>query len=340
MVRIKKKYSCSQPALLSASTLIVGNCQKRLTDFDKLVPGYYTPEFFTALNKKIASGTNLPELPERTQARELANSALIALSGKVLQHANVFERYIIRAFKDNAQEIFLKPLKTLRKTTATDWDARSAYLQSASINIKDNLAAFTTKGFMPATFAAETDALRTEFDTKLADYRALESAAQESTGLNTKELNDLYESVRIICDDGQTIYADVPEVLPLFVFDSVVQIVSGNSIASLRGRITNKVTGQSVSGASITILGRDQSGLTAKTGRYTIKQLAEGQYTLRIEHPDYLTVAVEDFMIEVGTANTLNVALMPLVAPSPEEVLRIKASMLKDEEDDDTAIKD
>jgi hypothetical protein len=97
--------------------------------------------------------------------------------------------------------------------------------------------------------------------------------------------------------------------LGFVVFIGVVAFCGSSAFAAstgqIKGRLTDKETGEPVIGASVQVVGTKFGGMSDPDGRYTIARLDPGVYSIRISSVDYSTVDVSD--VEVKSDFTVEV---------------------------------
>lgn len=317
--KIKRNYPCSDKVLIVIADLVAMNCLKLRSDFDMLVPGYYNDQFFIDFKARLDVAGRLPSYSARISPREVNFSKLETLRNEALTLANFMERYLVRAYSQADFDIYIKPIKRFRKSGNTDWSATKILLDSINIFIEQHAQTLQQKGFMPSDFIQKCALLQQKFKNVFVDFGNSKSDAITSTHEKILYLNAIYDTVRIICDDGQAIFANDPINKKHFVFDEMMLLVAGAGIGGLRGKISDSVSKRPVRRVIITILPGDKKAISLVNGRYTIKQLAAGNYTIRIEHPNYNTVIIESFTIETGVTSKLNVVLVPLAPPEEKQ---------------------
>ncbi len=78
------------------------------------------------------------------------------------------------------------------------------------------------------------------------------------------------------------------------------------TVGQIKGTITDKKSGEAVIGASVSVVGTSFGAMTDFEGKYLIRRLDPGKYTLRISHIDYDVVEVTD--VEVKSDLTTEVS--------------------------------
>jgi hypothetical protein len=110
--------------------------------------------------------------------------------------------------------------------------------------------------------------------------------------------------------DAKLVLKDQPEVLRLFVFDSVLNTVSSNGWAGIKGSISssdaNPINFDDV------LVSLKETGEIAdidEDGRYQFSQLSSGIYTIEINAEGFEKVVLEGVEVKVGSYNIENIVL-------------------------------
>lgn len=99
--------------------------------------------------------------------------------------------------------------------------------------------------------------------------------------------------------------------IPLVVLTLIIVMGPMNlyaaAVGQIKGTITDKETGEGVIGASVMVMGTTFGAMTDFEGKYTIRRLEPGKYSVKISHLDYNAVEVTD--IEVRSDLTVEQSL-------------------------------
>ncbi len=85
------------------------------------------------------------------------------------------------------------------------------------------------------------------------------------------------------------------------------------STGQIKGRLTDKETGEPVIGASVLVVGTKFGGMSDPDGRYMIARLDPGTYTLRVSSVDYSTVDVSNVEVKSDFTTEVNQKLVKKV---------------------------
>jgi hypothetical protein len=78
---------------------------------------------------------------------------------------------------------------------------------------------------------------------------------------------------------------------------------------SLKGTLSDKSTGETLIGATVSIDGTNLGGVTDIDGRYSIDQVESGNYTIRISYVGYTQESIAGVVIEAGKTTILDYKL-------------------------------
>ena len=93
-------------------------------------------------------------------------------------------------------------------------------------------------------------------------------------------------------------------VLTVFHTDSIAQ-----PKGRLNGRVTDKATGEPMPGVNVIVPGTYHGAATDLDGRFAIRGITAGEYTVRFQFIGYTTVVVTGVKITVGLSAELDAAL-------------------------------
>ena len=109
--------------------------------------------------------------------------------------------------------------------------------------------------------------------------------------------------------------------LTLLLFSSVTVLnAKEKTTGNISGVLTEKETGQPVIGASVSIVGTKRGAITDNNGRYTIKDVEPGTYTLKITHLDYNSLEVVAIVVKAGLTCDINQQLVRKVMDIGTEI--------------------
>ncbi len=96
----------------------------------------------------------------------------------------------------------------------------------------------------------------------------------------------------------------------------------GAAVGQITGTILDKETGKPVVGATVLIVGTTRGAMSDFDGKFLIRQVEPGLYTLRISHLDYKTIDVKDVSVEVDHSVELATAkLEKLIGPLDKQIV-------------------
>lgn len=92
------------------------------------------------------------------------------------------------------------------------------------------------------------------------------------------------------------------------------------AVGQIKGTITDKESGEPVVGASVLIVGTTRGAMTDFDGKYMIRQVEPGTYTLRVSHLDYKTVDITEVQVNADLTTEQNMAMTKSVSELDEKI--------------------
>ncbi len=114
-----------------------------------------------------------------------------------------------------------------------------------------------------------------------------------------------------------------------FVVAMMLFIGLGTTIAQqgyLKGKITDKKTGEELVGAAVVVDGTTIGTITDFMGEYTMPPLEAGSYTIRVQYISYDPQVFNNIVIKAGEETTLNVQLNSATMDIEEVAVVAKAN--------------
>jgi len=98
----------------------------------------------------------------------------------------------------------------------------------------------------------------------------------------------------------------------------------------IKGRVTNKDTGEPVLGASVLVVGTTQGAMTDLEGYFQILRVDPGTYTLRISHLDFITVEVTEVVVKIDETFEANQKMSQKVTDLDQTITVVGTSDILD----------
>lgn len=122
------------------------------------------------------------------------------------------------------------------------------------------------------------------------------------------------------------VYSKVRLLLAIISVFSLFSInLFSQQTSSIAGKITDKSTNEELIGANVLVLGTTIGASSDIDGNYVIKNLAEGNYTIKISYVSYNSVTVENVLVKAGTTTKLDVSLSSTSTELEEVVVTAEA---------------
>ena len=308
-MKTNKIYSCTKKLLYSICTTCWNSCSSYLTDFTNF-KAFYTSQFVTDQLQAITVAEALPDSRQIIAARRNARVNLIASAGIVKSNWQNLKVYITKAYsKDLAPGMLDAAGADLyKKVSSNNWGALTALINAANTVIADNLADLTANNNMPATFQATFQTAGDNCIQLATIFFEADNAKKFVVQNKLAANNAIYESTIEMLKDGQQIFKDNASVKPFFVFSEQAATQEGKNTASVFGYIKNDAK-LPIVGAIITSKELGYSAATNEKGRYSINHMVEGDYTLTMSCPGYISQDIQVTVVAgVKTKATVTLA--------------------------------
>lgn len=312
---VKSEYPCTQQELYSIANTGYDNCSANLADFTNY-KGKYTALFITGLKANVTAAKNLPDEEMRNSDFETKRLLLIPMNDKCTNNFQLLKGYINDAYPEEQHETKYEAAgQTMyRGATKYNWEQTVGMNTAMKQFIAAEAAtlAVTVDGDpnMPAGFALTVTNDSDAFD---LGYDALKLARQtgEGTAEKIKANNKVYKELTSLLDDGQRIFANVPEKKKLFVFQTIKNIVSPPGSAGLTVKVLREGDNTPVEGAAVTIQaaeGTPMNGTTDANGEVNFPDIDPADYNGTVVPPAPLNP--KTFVKTVNTGTNARVTVL------------------------------
>ncbi len=304
-------YKCTQQEMYTLSRTVLTSLEEHVTDFSNFKPKY-DAVFIAAADVALEAARQLPDEQARGEAAETARKELGLLNTDVLNKFQDLKSYIFDAYDAELRKMQYEAAGQDYYDKASDknWDSTKGLLMSASTYISNRSAVLSANNNMPPTFPPEFDALKLLFETKHQFFLQAEEQERVQTAEKINANNAVYATTTGICKDGQKIFRKNKEVKQQFVIEDVMFLISGTGTAGVKGTVTDSVSGLPIEGVTVLVEQHDKTDVTDVAGKYSIKQVAAGSYTVSFSKAAYVSVSVAH-EVNTGTMGTLNVQMEP-----------------------------
>ena len=101
----------------------------------------------------------------------------------------------------------------------------------------------------------------------------------------------------------------LPYLFLLVILVGLAYALKAASTGEIKGTITDKDTGKPVISASVQVVGTTLGAMTNFEGKFTIKDVIPGDYTVKISHLDYNTVEIDSVTVEADMSFSIDQVL-------------------------------
>ena len=92
---------------------------------------------------------------------------------------------------------------------------------------------------------------------------------------------------------------------------SLTALLSAGNTATIKGQVTDAVTGQVIAGVSVIVKGTNYGGITQFDGQFLIENVEPGAYRVKAAHIDYRSAEITDVKVSADQVIELNFVLKP-----------------------------
>ena len=305
-------YNCTIGELYGTARTGWQSYAEFLADFTAY-RGFYDAAYGTTALAAIDAAEALPADQARYANSQVYRIELVIFADACLARWQTLKRYILTSFSPAIAAVRLEEAGSLRylKAAHYNWDE----LRLMNVAATTFLTTFDTElsagNNMPATFPIAYLADIALYNPKMDQFIASEEAGKVATRNKIDANNAVNATLKNMFKDGQEIFNNNPEVKDQFTFSTVLELYRGHGTAGIRGLATSSLDSQPISIFEVMILETSATAAGEHDGRYLLKPVASGTYTVRVTAPGYRTKVVHNVVISVGVVSTLDIELDP-----------------------------
>lgn len=268
------------------------------------------PAFQTAFNKfktnnvaisgtaQQKSGALTGIAVDKTNFRETLCQTAAKIAGYIYAYASANNNNTLK------NEMNL-PVTKIRRARDEELAPRCQNIHDRGVELLTELADFGVTAPILANlqtaitnYAAEIPKPRTALSGRKTVTANLAAIFRENDDILKNQMDKLIEIFR----------EDNPDFVQTYESNRII-IDPSTTTTQLKGIVTNVADNSPVKNATITIVEASKSAKTNTTGKYSIKPLAPGKYTVRTDAAGFNDFEVEGLSVKLGTINVLNVKL-------------------------------
>ena len=270
----KPIYDCTQRELISTSRTIVQSMEDNLAAFTAY-KAKYDAAFVAARRARIDAAEAMPDEEMRSGAGELLRVQLIPLNRTCLNDFQDLKGYIDDVFlKDERKSQYeMAGARYYEQGLNENWESTKQMTVNMNIYIAANTVFLSNGGTnMPAAFPARCIADAIAFNDK---YELFKTATQ--TGVATEDKivanNTVYTEVLDICKDGQKVFRSDAGKANLFVWNTVLDVITPPGSAGLK--VTELIDETGLPGVGAEVLIQKQGDPVSQTKTVDADGVAE-----------------------------------------------------------------
>lgn len=305
---VQSKYNCTQAELYTIVQQGWNSCLAQLAAFTAFSAAYVTG-LITARLAALTAAQALPDFQARNSIAEALRTDLQAQNDVVLNLFQSLKRYISYAFPavQHQAQWDAAGWGYYASAAALNWDDTANMLVSMDNFITANSVALLLNSNMPTAFGATVASAKTDFDTLHADFLDARQAAYVATEDKVNANNAIYDDLIAMFADARCLgFSEA--LMKQFTFSSILTLISGTGVATLKGVITDDVTGLPIDGASVTLQNLAMTVTTTTTGEYQFTSIAGGTYDVEVDKVGYVQI-LDTVTVVSGSTTTKDYAM-------------------------------
>ncbi|MBL0309094.1 MAG: carboxypeptidase regulatory-like domain-containing protein [Bacteroidetes bacterium] len=261
------EYNCTQAEFYEICTILLANYRANQAALQAF-KGKYTPTWGDDFEAAITAAQALPSDEERGELSETLRLEMIPLNKTCCNNWQDLKRYIAEAFSKDIQKPKLEAAGSLYYEKAADfnWEQAKAMHLDAMQFMTDHSAELDMGGLnMPAGFPGQ---YLTDYNAWNDKYDLFMPARQTKVATMNKVTanNAVYKDyAMVLCSDGQAKFRNSAAEAQFFVWETIREMVSPPSSASLKVTVSFDELDAPAVGAEVAIKKKGTNALSTAT---------------------------------------------------------------------------
>lgn len=304
---MEAEYDFKEAELYGMCRLAWSMCERNLSDFYGFSP-MYDQTYIEQMLDEIDRVEELPDDDARKNVPTTIRQKLVVLKEDFLDRFALLKRYIAKAYPKNIVEIKLDAAGQAYEEGAgkCNWESLQSLMTNAVAFAANNSADLEANNNMQPSFIGSITPIVQEFQQQLLEYQIATGESVIATSKKIEGNNALLVVLKDLLGDAKAVFRRKKVLQEQFTLASLKRTVSGVSSAGFGGRITMPITKKGIKDAKITIVEKERTVTTDNTGRFEIRQLAAGKYTIIIQAEGYQDVTKLEQTVNVGRLTRVN----------------------------------
>lgn len=306
-------YKCAEIQLYTVCRAAWNNCKRQLTDFNQF-KSKYTLAYIDDRLAEVQVTSEIPDLGARKCESKISHADVVEKAKACTNAFKRLKRYIASAFPKQSHKTYIKSAGQAYYSSACNknWESVNAINTNVEAFITKHLNELLADGNMPASFLTEVQNSRNAFNDTLSDFYNAVLNSRSDTQAKTIANNNIHSQLMDMLLDGQIIYEKDEALKKQFTFAQLLFLSKGVGTSGISGRIIDETTQLPIPDVKITIVQKQRDTLSLPNGKYYLRQIGEGLYTVILEKENYQTLTVHNFKIKKGTMSRLKLAMIPI----------------------------
>lgn len=306
-----KKLNCTQQELYAVCTSGWESCKQNLEKFTGFKPKY-TAAYVDAKLAAIREASKMTNRRQHIAAQKLIRLNLktqvdICLASWRKLQSVIEEVWPLAEHGSRLQEA---GYQFYRDTYNQRWEACIGLMDSSESFIKNHADKLLANDNLEPNYVENFSAIAKSFHEQYQKFR--DSLKQTETGTDAKlEANDtIFSDLKTMCKDAKMIFKNDPVRLKQFIFDSMLNMLSGPGTAGIKGSISNgQIPIEDIDAVALSLAETGENIEVRDDGSYRFTRLAAGSYTVKVTAPGYKDQTIPNVVVNSGSYTTLNILL-------------------------------
>lgn len=224
-----RKYNCKQAEVYTVASIGWSSCSDHLSSF-AAANTRYTSSLINTRRLELQAAMTMPSPNQHYQLMETSRSLLVELAPAALTDWQFLKSYIKKSFpiRDHKTMFAAAGEQHYRKAAQNNWEELSTLMIQGLQFIVTNASVLQSTGGMPSTFQAGFTTKMTNMAPVYQQFKKAEQDSQIMTSAKITANNGVYTNLIDMFKDGQLIFKKEPRIKEKFIFDHVLEIVSGS----------------------------------------------------------------------------------------------------------------
>lgn len=315
MIR-KKKFNCTQQELYTVCASGWESCRQNLEKFASFKPKY-TVAYVDAKLAAVREASRLLNRYQHLAAQKLIRLNLKAQVDVCLSAWKKLKSVIEEVWPALEHEARLEEAgyHFYKDSYNQKWEACIGLMDAAETFVKAHQDQLLANDNLEPAYAENFSSLVKSFHEQFQKFRDSIKHTEEGADSKLEINNAIYTAFKTLSTDAKMIFRNDPVKLKQFVFESMLNTLSGPGTAGIKGSVSNgQMPIEDIDAVGLSLAETGETIEVRDDGSYRFTRLASGSYTVKVSAPGYKDQIIPNVTVSSGTYTTLNVLLEKLAA--------------------------